>query len=63
MINFKEELKAKVDEKEDYIDYLNKEISKYISHCKGGEGCARDVIEQVLKAQDNWLRDDEATIW
>jgi hypothetical protein len=40
-----------------------KEISKYISHCKGGEGCARDVIEQVLKAQDNWLRDDEATIW
>ena len=39
------------------------EISKYISHCKGGEGCARDVIEQVLKAQDNWLRDDEATIW
>jgi phosphate:Na+ symporter len=31
MINFKEELKAEVDEKEDYIDYLNKEISKYIS--------------------------------
>lgn len=31
MIDFKYELKATVDEKEDYIDYLNKEISKYIS--------------------------------
>lgn len=32
-----------------------KSISKYISDKKGGEGCARDVIEQVLKAQDKWL--------
>lgn len=30
-------------------------IAKYISHINGGEGIARDVIEQVLKAQDNWL--------
>lgn len=32
-----------------------KEISKYISHRKGGRGCVRDVIEQVLKVQGKWL--------
>lgn len=26
----------------------------YISQKKGGKGCARDVIEQVLKVQDKW---------
>jgi 3-deoxy-D-manno-octulosonate 8-phosphate phosphatase (KDO 8-P phosphatase) len=31
-----------------------KNISKYISHKKGGEGAARDVIEQVLKVQGKW---------
>ena len=31
-----------------------KNISKYISHKKGGKGCARDVIEQVLKVQGKW---------
>jgi 3-deoxy-D-manno-octulosonate 8-phosphate phosphatase (KDO 8-P phosphatase) len=29
-------------------------ISKYISPIKGGFGCARDVIEKVLKLNDNW---------
>ncbi|HVA98303.1 MAG TPA: 3-deoxy-D-manno-octulosonate 8-phosphate phosphatase [Bacteroidia bacterium] len=29
-------------------------ISIYISNKKGGYGCVRDVIEQVLKAQDKW---------
>ena len=29
-------------------------ISKYVSHKKGGKGCVRDVIEQVLKVQDKW---------
>lgn len=29
-------------------------IAKYITHLKGGEGIARDVIEQVLKAQGKW---------
>ncbi len=29
-------------------------ISKYISQKKGGKGCARDVIEQVLKVQEKW---------
>lgn len=32
-----------------------KGISKYISDKNGGEGCVRDVIEQVLKAQGNWF--------
>lgn len=31
-----------------------KAISKYISHKKGGQGCVRDVIEQVLKVQGKW---------
>ena len=31
-----------------------KATSKYVSHKKGGEGCARDVIEQVLKIQGKW---------
>jgi 3-deoxy-D-manno-octulosonate 8-phosphate phosphatase (KDO 8-P phosphatase) len=35
-----------------------KAISHYISHYKGGEGCARDVIEQVMKVQDQWMKDD-----
>ena len=35
-----------------------KAISKYISHCNGGSGCARDVIEQVLKAHEKWMADD-----
>lgn len=30
------------------------EISLYISHKKGGKGCARDVLEQVLKVQGKW---------
>ena len=31
-----------------------KSISKYISHKKGGQGCVRDVIEQVLKIHGKW---------
>ncbi len=30
------------------------EISLYVSQKKGGQGCVRDVIEQVLKVQDKW---------
>jgi len=32
-----------------------KAIVRYISYRKGGEGVARDVIEQVMKAQGKWL--------
>ncbi|MFD2518871.1 KdsC family phosphatase [Salinimicrobium flavum] len=34
-----------------------KEISRYVSHRKGGKGCVRDVIEQVMKVQGKWLKD------
>ncbi|TDN95742.1 KdsC family phosphatase [Sunxiuqinia elliptica] len=34
-----------------------KEISSYISDKKGGEGCARDIIEQVMKAQNTWINE------
>lgn len=37
-----------------------KAISKYVSHKKGGEGCARDVIEQVLKVQGKWMQNFNA---
>lgn len=30
------------------------DISVYISQKKGGKGCVRDVIEQVLKVQGRW---------
>lgn len=39
-----------------------KKISLYISDKRGGEGCARDVIEQVMKAKNLWM-DDEAFGW
>ena len=32
-----------------------KAISKYVSHKKGGRGCVREVIEQVLKVQGKWM--------
>jgi 3-deoxy-D-manno-octulosonate 8-phosphate phosphatase (KDO 8-P phosphatase) len=38
-----------------------KAISHYISHFNGGEGCGRDVIEQVLKVQGHWMKDDAFT--
>ncbi len=40
-----------------------KEAACYISPVKGGEGCARDVIEQVLKAQNKWMEGKEALGW
>ncbi|HIX46013.1 MAG TPA: HAD hydrolase family protein [Candidatus Barnesiella excrementipullorum] len=38
-------------------------IAKYISPIQGGYGCARDVIEQILKAQNNWMQDKKAFGW
>jgi 3-deoxy-D-manno-octulosonate 8-phosphate phosphatase (KDO 8-P phosphatase) len=34
-----------------------KQISAYISFQKGGEGCVRDVVEQVLRLHDKWMND------
>ena len=30
------------------------QISKYISNKKGGDGCVRDVIEQIMRVQGKW---------
>ena len=38
-------------------------VSIYVSQQKGGYGCARDVIEQVLRAQDKWVMNDKAFGW
>ena len=40
-----------------------KALAVYISHLKGGYGCGRDGIEQVLKAQGLWLKDEKAFGW
>ncbi len=34
----------------------------YVSHFAGGKGCVRDIIEQVMRLQGKWMRDD-AFIW
>ena len=39
-----------------------KAVSIYISDKKGGEGCVRDIIEQVLKVQGKWMT-PEAFVW
>lgn len=39
-----------------------KAISKYISDRPGGEGCVRDVIEQVLRLHGKWM-DEESYRW
>lgn len=40
-----------------------KSVSRYISNYEGGYGCARDVIEQVLRAQGKWLDSAVAFGW
>lgn len=40
-----------------------KNLSVYISDFAGGEGVARDVIEQVLKAQGKWMMTAKAFGW
>jgi 3-deoxy-D-manno-octulosonate 8-phosphate phosphatase (KDO 8-P phosphatase) len=40
-----------------------KAISIYISPFCGGEGCARDVIEQTMKIQNKWMDDKVAFGW
>lgn len=40
-----------------------KDISIYVSQRRGGCGCGRDVIEQVLRAQSKWLSDSKAFGW
>jgi 3-deoxy-D-manno-octulosonate 8-phosphate phosphatase (KDO 8-P phosphatase) len=39
-----------------------KQVAVYISDKKGGEGCVRDVIEQVLRLHNKWM-DSDAFSW
>ncbi len=39
-----------------------KAVADYISDAKGGEGCVRDIIEQVLRLHNNWFH-KEAFHW
>ncbi|MBS0012211.1 MAG: HAD hydrolase family protein [Bacteroidales bacterium] len=39
-----------------------KQISMYISDKAGGDGCVRDVIEQVMRLHGKWMNND-AFIW
>lgn len=38
-----------------------KQISHYISDKRGGEGCVRDIIEQVLRLHGKWMNHDAYT--
>ncbi len=40
-----------------------RDISLYVSHLKGGYGCGRDVVEQVLRARGLWMKDERAFGW
>ena len=40
-----------------------REASVYVSHLRGGYGCGRDVVEQVLRAQGKWMQDQKAFGW
>lgn len=40
-----------------------KQASIYVSQLRGGYGCGRDVIEQVLRAQDKWVMNAKAFGW
>jgi 3-deoxy-D-manno-octulosonate 8-phosphate phosphatase (KDO 8-P phosphatase) len=39
-----------------------REVAIYISDKRGGEGCVRDVIEQVLRLHNKWM-DSDAFSW
>lgn len=40
-----------------------KAIARYISPCKGGEGCGRDLLQQILKERGLWMNCQEAFAW
>lgn len=40
-----------------------RETALYVSRFDGGYGCVRDVVEQVLRANGQWLGDDRAFGW
>jgi 3-deoxy-D-manno-octulosonate 8-phosphate phosphatase (KDO 8-P phosphatase) len=45
----------------DAVDEI-KSMAQYISPFAGGQGCVRDVIEQVLRLHGRWM-DGESFVW
>lgn len=39
------------------------EVSRYVSQFDGGKGCVRDVVEQVLRANNDWASDKDDASW
>ena len=39
-----------------------KRVARYVSGFAGGEGCVRDVIEQVLRARGEWFPEDYGAV-
>ena len=49
---------------DDEVLYMGDDIPDYeVMQREGGKGCGRDVIEQVLKAQGLWMKDQHAFGW
>lgn len=40
-----------------------KDVSLYVSHYPGGQGCVRDIIEQTMRAQNKWMNTAKAFGW
>lgn len=40
-----------------------RDIALYVSDKRGGEGCVRDVVEQVMRAHGKWMSSAEAFGW
>ncbi len=40
-----------------------KSIAQYITVAAGGHGVARELLEQIMRAQDLWLSDKEVYSW
>ena len=40
-----------------------KNVSLYVSHYPGGQGCVRDLIEQTMRAQNKWMNTAKAFGW
>lgn len=40
-----------------------KNVSLYVSHYPGGQGCVRDIIEQTMRAQNKWMNTVKAFGW
>lgn len=40
-----------------------KSISTYVSPLRGGEGCVRDVLEQILREKGFWMKGPAALAW